>query len=52
MSRRTKNTLKLVAIIVVMVLVFMELGFIAIPVIAPYKFWLSVIAFCLVLIAS
>ncbi|WP_188460012.1 hypothetical protein [Marivirga lumbricoides] len=52
MSRKTKNFLKLVAIIIVMVLVFMELGFIAIPVLVGYKFWLTVIAFCLVLIAS
>ncbi|MBK6263876.1 hypothetical protein JKA74_02410 [Marivirga sp. S37H4] len=52
MSRKTKNLLKLVAIILVMILVFMELGIIAIPALVAYKFWLSVIAFCIVLIAS
>ncbi len=52
MSRKTKNLIKLVAIIIVLILVFMELGIVAIPALAVYKFWLSIIAFCMVLIAS
>jgi len=52
MSRKTKNLIKLIAIILVLVLVFMELGIVAIPTLAAYKFWLSIIAFCMVLIAS
>jgi hypothetical protein len=52
MSRKTKNFLKLLAIVIVMVMVFMELGVIAIPALAAYKFWLVIIAFCIALIAS
>ncbi len=52
MSRKTKNFLKLLAIVIVMVMVFMELGVIAIPILVAYKFWLVVIAFCIALIAS
>jgi hypothetical protein len=52
MSRKSRNLIKLVAIIIVIVLVFMELGIIAIPVLAGYKFWLSIVAFALVLVAS
>lgn len=52
MSRKTKNFLKLLAIIIVMVMVFMELGVIVIPALMAYKFWLVVIAFAIVLIAS
>jgi len=52
MSRKTKNLIKLVAIVVVLILVFMELGVVAIPALVGYKFWLSIIAFCMVLIAS
>ncbi|WKK81700.1 hypothetical protein [Marivirga arenosa] len=52
MSRKSRNLMKLIAIIVILVLVFMELNIIAIPALAPYKFWLSVVAFGMVLIAS
>ncbi|MFQ3213996.1 MAG: hypothetical protein ACJAT1_002036 [Marivirga sp.] len=52
MSRKTKNLIKLIAIVLVLILVFMQLGIIAIPAIVAYKFWLSIIAFCMVLIAS
>jgi len=52
MSRKSRNLIKLVAIIIVLVLVFMELGFIAIPALNPYQFWLSIVAFGMVLVAS
>ncbi len=52
MSRKSRNLIKLVAIIIVLVLVFMELGIIAIPALATYKFWLSIVAFAMVLLAS
>ncbi|MGM0580800.1 MAG: hypothetical protein ACQETL_08970 [Bacteroidota bacterium] len=52
MSRKTRNLLKLVAIVLVMVLVFMELNIIAIPALDPYQFWLSIVAFGIVLITS
>lgn len=52
MSRKSRNLIKLVAIVLILVLVFMEIGVIAIPVIVPYMFWLSVVAFGMVLITS
>ncbi len=52
MSKKTRNFLKLLAIVIVMVMVFMELGVIVIPALIAYKFWLVVIGFCIVLIAS
>ncbi|WKV10776.1 hypothetical protein [Marivirga harenae] len=52
MSRKSRNLIKLVAIIIVLVLVFMELDIIAIPALNPYQFWLSIVAFGMVLISS
>jgi len=52
MSRKSRNLIKLVAIIIILVLVFMELDIIAIPALAAYQFWLSVVAFGMVLVAS
>jgi hypothetical protein len=52
MSSKTKNILKMVAVIIVLVMVLMELNIVAIPILAMYKFWLTVIAFATLLIAS
>lgn len=52
MSASTKSTLKLIAIVIVLLMVAMQLNFIIIPFLAPYKFWLMVIAAVLLLLAS
>lgn len=52
MSNKTRSILKAIAVIVVLLCVLMALGFIGIPSISAYKFWLVVIAFGLLLIAS
>jgi hypothetical protein len=52
MSNKTRSILKAVAVIFVLLAVMMQLGWIAIPAIAAYKFWLVVIAFGIVLISS
>lgn len=52
MSQRTRSVIKLIAVLVVLLLVLGELSIVIIPAIAPYKFWLMVIAFMLVLIVS
>lgn len=52
MSNKTRNLLKLIAVIIVVIMVLMHTGVIGIPMLVAYKFWLMVIAFCLVIIGS
>ncbi|MEO9802758.1 MAG: hypothetical protein ABJF04_05905 [Reichenbachiella sp.] len=52
MSSSTKSTLKLIAIVIVLLMVAMQLNFIIIPFLAAYKFWLMVIAAVLLLLAG
>jgi len=52
MSASTKSTLKLIAIVIVLLMVAMQLNFIIIPFLVAYKFWLMVVAAVLLLLAS
>lgn len=52
MSQRTRSIIKLIAVLIVLLLVLGELSIVIIPAVAPYKFWLMVIAFMLVLVSS
>ena len=52
MDNKTRSTLKLIALLIVILMVVMELGWIIIPFLVPYVFWLMVIAFGLLLIAN
>ncbi len=52
MDNKTRSTIKLVAILIVLLMVAMELSWIIIPFLVPYKFWLVVISFGLMLVAS
>ena len=52
MSNKTRSLLKVLAILLVALAVLMELSFIIIPVLSLYKFWMVVISFGLLLIAS
>jgi hypothetical protein len=52
MSNKTRSILKALAVILVLMMVMMELKIVIIPAIALYKFWIVVIAFGLLLIAS
>jgi len=52
MSNKTRNILKITAVIIVLITVLMHLNIIGIPAIAHYKYWMVVIAFCMVLISS
>lgn len=52
MSSSTKSTLKLIAIVIVLLMVAMHLNFIIIPFLVAYKFWLMVVAAILLLLAS
>lgn len=52
MSNKTRSILKITAIVLVLLAIMMQLGWIVIPAILGYKFWLVVIAFGLLLIGS
>jgi antibiotic biosynthesis monooxygenase (ABM) superfamily enzyme len=52
MSNKTRSILKAVAVLIVLLCVAMQLQWIIIPAISAYKFWLVVIAFGTLLIAS
>ncbi|MBV6647633.1 MAG: hypothetical protein KI790_19400 [Cyclobacteriaceae bacterium] len=49
MTRRTRNILRLVSVIIVLALVLMELG--VIPQVVNFKFWFMVVAYALVLVS-
>lgn len=52
MSNKTRSILKAVAVIVVLLAVLMQLGYVNIYAISEYKFWMVVLSFALVLIVS
>lgn len=52
MSRRTRFILKFIAILLVLIAVLIDLGTISIPALAPYKFWMTVLGFGLLLVSS
>lgn len=52
MSRKTRNILKALAILIVLLAVLMQLQVIIIPAISIYKFWMVIAAFATVLLVS
>jgi hypothetical protein len=52
MSNKTRSILKVVAVILVLVAVLMNLGWIRIPSLNQYQFWYVVIGFGLLLVSS
>jgi hypothetical protein len=52
MSNKTRSILKAIAVVLVLLAVVMKLGYVSIPAISAYLFWMVVIAFATVLIAS
>lgn len=52
MSNKTRSILKAVAVIVVLLAVLMQLQVVIIPLLSPYKFWMVVFAFGLMLVSS
>jgi len=52
MSNKTRSILKIAAIVLVLLAIMMQLGWIVIPAIIGYKFWIVVIAFGLLLIGA
>ena len=52
MSNKARSILKVLAVILVLLAVVMQIGWVIIPSISIYKFWFVVIAFGLLLISS
>lgn len=52
MSNKTRSAIKAIAVVLVLLTVVMQLSWIIIPIIVPYKFWIVVIAFGMLLLAS
>lgn len=52
MSNKTRSILKAIAVILVLLMVVIQIGWVAIPAIAGYKFWIVVVAFGTLLLAS
>lgn len=52
MSNKTRSILKAIAVILVLLSVMLQIGWVAIPAISVYKFWIVVIAFGVLLITS
>ncbi len=52
MSNKTRSILKAIAVMFVLLAVLMQLGVVIIPAISVYKFWIVVISFAVLLIAS
>jgi len=52
MSNKTRSILKAIAVIMVLLGVLMKLGYVSIPALAAYVFWMVVLAFAMVLVVS
>jgi len=52
MSNKTRSVLRIVAVVLVLIAVMSHIGWIAIPTLSVYRFWLVVIGFGLVLASS
>jgi hypothetical protein len=52
MSNKTRSILKVTAIVLVLLALTMHLGWVVIPAISVYKFWIVIIAFGLLLVGS
>jgi hypothetical protein len=52
MSNKTRSILKIAAVLLVLLSIAMHLQWIIIPAISVYKFWMMVVAFGMLLVAS
>ncbi len=52
MSNRSRSIVKGIAVVLVLLAVIMQMQWVIIPAISVYKFWLVVIAFGMVLLAT
>lgn len=52
MSNKTRSVLRIIAVVLVLLAVMMHIGWLAIPSLSAYRFWLVVIGFGVLLISS
>lgn len=52
MSNKTRSVLKAIAVVLVLLAVVMKLGYVSIPALAAYTFWMVVMAFAAILLVS
>ncbi|MBX2945302.1 MAG: hypothetical protein KF725_05675 [Cyclobacteriaceae bacterium] len=52
MNNKNRNIIKGIAVLLVLLAVMMQMNWVVIPALVAYKFWLVVIAFGMVLVAS
>ncbi len=52
MSNETRSIIKGIAVILVLLAVLMQMSWIIVPAISVYKFWIVVVSFGMLLIAS
>jgi hypothetical protein len=52
MSNKTRSLLKVLAILIVLLAVMMEMGWVIIPMFVAYKLWFVIAAFGILLISS
>jgi hypothetical protein len=52
MSNKTRSVLKIIAVVLVLVAVMMHIGWLSVPTLPLYRFWMVVLGFGLLLISS
>jgi hypothetical protein len=52
MTPKTRSLIKGIAVLIVLLAVLMEMQFVQIPTLSPYKLWLVVIAFAMILFTT
>jgi hypothetical protein len=52
MSRRNRNLIKGTSVLLVILAVLMQLGYVSIVFIDPYKIWMLIIAYAMLLLSS
>ncbi|MEO5980303.1 MAG: hypothetical protein ABIS36_09065 [Chryseolinea sp.] len=52
MSNRTRSIVKAIAVVIVLLVVIMEFRWVIIPAFSPYKVWMVVVAFGMLLVGS
>lgn len=52
MSRKTRSTLKVIAVILIVLWALMAQSLIIIPILVPYMFWMVIVSFVLLFLAA
>jgi hypothetical protein len=52
MSNKTRNVLKIIAIVLVVMAVMMQIHWLVVPYLPVYRFWMAITGFALLLISS